>query len=76
MGEPKTWFDDVWEVKYRERPLKGQPQSIVVKAFGQEVMSSAIVVANRRVQKVAIFKPFLLKSGRVLELIRLARYLE
>jgi hypothetical protein len=40
--EAKIWFEGVCKVKYRVRYLKGQPQYIVVKAFGQEVMSSAI----------------------------------
>ena len=33
--EAKTWFDDAFKVKYRGRDLKGQPQDVVVKAFGQ-----------------------------------------
>jgi len=46
--EAKTWFDDVCKVKYRVRHLKGQPQYIVVKAFGQEVMSSAILLEKSK----------------------------
>jgi len=60
-GEAKTRFEDVYKVKYRVRYLKGQPQYIVVKAFGQEVMSSAILPENIYPQKVAILKPSLLK---------------
>ena len=41
-----TRFDDVCQVKYGVKHLKGQPQYVVVKAFGQEVMSSAIYLEN------------------------------
>jgi hypothetical protein len=45
--------------------LKGQLQYIVVKAFGREVMSSAIHVQSLKIQKVAICKPFIQYLGEI-----------
>ena len=57
--ETKTWVDHVRKDKYRVRHLRGQPQNIVVKAFGQEIMRSAIVLENPGTQKALICKAFI-----------------
>jgi hypothetical protein len=58
-NEEKTWFYDFCQVKYWVRHLKGQPQDIVVKVFGQEIMISAIVLENPGTQKALICKAFI-----------------
>jgi hypothetical protein len=62
-GAAKTRLDDVCNVKYRVRDLKAQPQDIVVEAFSQEVMSTAIYLENSRTLKALIGRTFIQQFG-------------